>query len=525
MRNRSSSIGLLTFIVILAVAIAGTVPAAAITINGTDYALFARCQIGMEDGPVNITGNIAVNEICGAQNGFLRVGAHNVVNGTATANRVFFGTASAVTTCEFNVVTSGNADAACGNIPPDPIPPGATLPITAWPPLPVPAVTPGAVDFICQAAQTCNLPAGAYRDIRARDDATINLVNGGVYEARNLFLENGSTLNGNDSSVNLTQTFNTEPNATINDVTITSIRVGTVEVLEVGNNSQVNNSVLYAPFARAHLHQATITSGTEVIAVLIAVEPITVEPLAPGGFCEKRGTKFSDLDQSHAREPGEPGLSGWEIRAYSQPGNVFVSSATTDGNGDYEFTGLACGTYTFCEVLQSGWTQTFPNVAGGDVVSCAAVDQSVTLGPLGYSETLVSGQPSVDNDFGNFTQLPPPPGGGEGCTPGFWKQSQHFNFWTAPYTPGTLFSTVFEDAFPGKTLLQVLQQGGGGLNALGRHTVAALLNAASSDVDYDLTVQQVIDMFNAVFPGTDAEYLALKDQLQALNQQHSPICN
>ena len=37
----------------------------------------------------------------------------------------------------------------------------------------------------------------------------------------------------------------------------------------------------------------------------------------------------------------------------------------------------------------------------------------------------------------------------------------------------------FDDAFPGMTLLEVLSQGGGGLNALGRHTVAALLNAAS----------------------------------------------
>jgi hypothetical protein len=45
----------------------------------------------------------------------------------------------------------------------------------------------------------------------------------------------------------------------------------------------------------------------------------------------------------------------------------------------------------------------------------------------------------------------------------------------APYAPSTPFSAVFDDAFPGKTLLQVLQQGEGGLTALGRHTVAALV--------------------------------------------------
>lgn len=116
---------------------------------------------------------------------------------------------------------------------------------------------------------------------------------------------------------------------------------------------------------------------------------------------------------------------------------------------------------------------------------------------------------------------PPPPPGGEGCTPGYWKQSQHFDSWPAPYTPSTQFSAVFEDAFPGKTLLQVLGQGGGGLIALGRHTVAALLNAASSGVSYNLTVQQVIDGFNNVFPGGD--YEGQKDLFAGYNEQGCPL--
>jgi hypothetical protein len=113
---------------------------------------------------------------------------------------------------------------------------------------------------------------------------------------------------------------------------------------------------------------------------------------------------------------------------------------------------------------------------------------------------------------------------GEGCTPGYWKQPQHFGNWPAPYTPDELFTDAgFEDAFPDMTLLEVLSQGGGGLNALGRHTVAALLNAASPDVDYDLTAQDVIDMFNAVFPGTKAEYEELKDIFAGFNEQNCPL--
>ena len=112
-------------------------------------------------------------------------------------------------------------------------------------------------------------------------------------------------------------------------------------------------------------------------------------------------------------------------------------------------------------------------------------------------------------------------GGGEGCTPGYWKQSQHFDSWTAPLTPDTLFSDVFEDAFPGMTLLDVLKQGGGKLKALGRHTVAALLNAASPGVSYDLSVDDVIGGFNDVYPGDD--YETLKDIFEGFNEQGCPL--
>ncbi len=118
---------------------------------------------------------------------------------------------------------------------------------------------------------------------------------------------------------------------------------------------------------------------------------------------------------------------------------------------------------------------------------------------------------------------PPPPGGGEGCTPGYWKQPQHFGNWTAPYTPSTLFSDVFEDAFPGKTLLQVLWQGGGGLKALGRHVVAALLDAASSDVSFELAPTDIITQFNNVYPGSSDDYNALKDVLASYNERNCPL--
>jgi hypothetical protein len=114
------------------------------------------------------------------------------------------------------------------------------------------------------------------------------------------------------------------------------------------------------------------------------------------------------------------------------------------------------------------------------------------------------------------------PGGGEGCTPGYWRQDQHFDSYPAPYTSDMLFVDAFGvDAFPGMTLAQVAALGGGGLNALGRHAVAALLNAASPGVDYDLTEAQVISAFAAAFASGD--YETQKDIFEGFNEQGCPL--
>ena len=143
-----------------------------------------------------------------------------------------------------------------------------------------------------------------------------------------------------------------------------------------------------------------------VLAELVVLAPICTSPVCvQEGPCVKRGMKFEDLGVKGVKDPSDPGLGGWKIRAYSQPGNVFVAEVTTNPDGTYEFPNLTCGLlFTFCEVLQPTWTQTFPAAAGGEVVSCAGIDPSVVLGPLGYQETLVATAPSEDNDFGNVQE-------------------------------------------------------------------------------------------------------------------------
>jgi hypothetical protein len=119
--------------------------------------------------------------------------------------------------------------------------------------------------------------------------------------------------------------------------------------------------------------------------------------------------------------------------------------------------------------------------------------------------------------FGADTTVTPEEVGGEGCTPGFWKN--HLDVW--PIDPDTPFADIFDDAFPGMTLGDVVDLKGGGLNRLGAHTVAALLNALSPHVDYPLTAGEVIDMFNDAFQSGD--YNDTKDIFVEFNELGCPI--
>ena len=86
------------------------------------------------------------------------------------------------------------------------------------------------------------------------------------------------------------------------------------------------------------------------------------------------------------------------------------------------------------------------------------------------------------------------------------------------YTTCTLYGSVFGNA-PSElynlTLLEVLNLNGGGLYNLGRQSVAALLNACSEEVNYELaTPQDVIDYVTANFDnaGEAGSYLDMLNQ-------------
>lgn len=111
----------------------------------------------------------------------------------------------------------------------------------------------------------------------------------------------------------------------------------------------------------------------------------------------------------------------------------------------------------------------------------------------------------------------------EGLSPGFWKN--HPAMWTAPYHGDmTLGAAGFSGSlYQSSTMMQALNFGGGSGVAgaqriLFRAAVAALLNAADSDIDYPLTIAQVLSDVNAALAtGSRDTMLALAEILDGHN--------
>lgn len=202
-------------------------------------------------------------------------------------------------------------------------------------------------------------------------------------------------------------------------------------------------------------------------------------------------------------------------------GNAVSKFAITDAGGNYSIMAPP-GNYTVCEILKTDWYQSFP-ASGTD---CSAFDavHGVTHGPVGYAITLISQQVDAGNDFGNRPA--------EGCTPGSWKQDQHFDSWVghAPADPLVgLFSEVgFEpytshvagldsggSAVMGSaTLLEALRFGGGDELAdkaeiLLRAATAAVLNADNPNADYPWTAAAVVNAVNAALASHDADQILI----------------
>jgi hypothetical protein len=164
--------------------------------------------------------------------------------------------------------------------------------------------------------------------------------------------------------------------------------------------------------------------------------------------------------------------------------------------------------------------------ASGIVSGVGLAHEETTSGPTGST---TNGTTDTSTTTIPTTTQPP---GGEGCTPGYWKN--HLASWgPTGYSPGQSLGSVFSVAGLGSlssdSLLTALSYGGGSSlvdakRILLRAAVAALLNAAHPDVDYAMSEAEIIAEVNAeLTSGTRSSILELKDELDAANNAGCPI--
>ncbi|MDK3018043.1 DUF7507 domain-containing protein [Pseudodonghicola flavimaris] len=167
-----------------------------------------------------------------------------------------------------------------------------------------------------------------------------------------------------------------------------------------------------------------------------------------------------------------------------------------------------------------------------------AVDATVTQGAYGNAAAVFAGadRSITDTDLAHHHGVAA--GEAAGLTPGFWKNNaiQHeASAWPATsdgeliYAPDQTLDTVFDipagyGDLAGVTLVDALGLQGGGVNALMRHAVAALLNATSAVVAYPASAPQVIAWTNtALADGAKPVLNAQKDIFAGWNELEADL--
>ncbi len=151
------------------------------------------------------------------------------------------------------------------------------------------------------------------------------------------------------------------------------------------------------------------------------------------------GMKFNDLNGNGARDGNESGLAGWKIQLAQ--GSSVINGTSTAADGSYKFTGLAPGSYTVSEELQSGWAQTEPKSGS---YSVNLVDKDVSGMDFGNKGNVTISSKKFFDINKNGIQDPGEPG-----IPGLTVHLQENGQDIATTTTGSDGSYTFNGLLPG----------------------------------------------------------------------------
>ncbi|HEY7802691.1 MAG TPA: hypothetical protein VIE40_08450 [Dehalococcoidia bacterium] len=169
----------------------------------------------------------------------------------------------------------------------------------------------------------------------------------------------------------------------------------------------------------------------------------------------------------------------------------------------------------------------------GTVSSTRTVSATGTVSSTTATPDATSTKPASTPTQPPATATATQPAGGEGCTPGFWKNhtdtSRNPNAWPPTgLTPGQSLDSLFTipsafSGLAGDSLLTALEYHGGptaqdAAQILLRSAVAAVLNADHPDIDYPMSSSSIITQVNAALAtGDRGTILTLQGTLDADN--------
>jgi uncharacterized repeat protein (TIGR01451 family) len=349
---------------------------------------------------------------------------------------------------------------------------------------------PGAVQTAGTDPSTVDVPPGSTTDLGSDGYRVTGTVNGTIYIDDN---QDGVYTPGTDT-----------PLAGV-DVIITDSAAFVYSVTTGGDGTY--SQVVTAGQIVVDVDDATLPAGLDLAPG--SSDPTTVDVPSGGTVTVDVGyitgsigdTLWFDMDGDGIHEPTEIGIPDATVTLVDPVGTT--RTTITDITGNYLFQGLLAGSYTVLVDLN-----TLPAGALPTYDLDGLLDNRTTV-------DLAPGEDNLDADFG-YRLI-----GGQGCTPGYWKQPHHFDSWT-DFSPAERYNDVFGvSASFDLRLLEALRQGGGKEIALGRHAVAALLNATSRGVTFLYSRWHVYAIVRDAY--VTGDFNSAKDLLEAQNQQGCPL--
>lgn len=224
-----------------------------------------------------------------------------------------------------------------------------------------------------------------------------------------------------------------------------------------------------------------------------------------------------------------------------------ISKSYTDPvtplTGMYHYAFFPVDAPTWAGGVTSQVTITEINMPPGRVVDSIKIATNGVFLPTLFAVNSVSLQTGYDDVsfikvYHSQSTTPPPPFG-KGCTPGYWKQTQHFKSWVPTgLAPTNLIGSVFSQAslytLSGKLMSNYKLVDGlgfkGGPGSLGaaqillRAAIAAELNARYSSLGYPMTAADIVTAVNDALAGAQRPaMLTLAAHLDDMNNLNCPL--